>query len=177
MKLAYLAILLLIAGCTVQHPVTPAITISSVVDLELTDAELQELGMTGSCQPVEEYSNVVDSTLGEYAFCNYTISNTEMIIELKRFTNKEALNGSYQYDSSHYYSAEGLLGENQYGDQSRFRVNSEKDYGGEFNPPGVYFYHLWFTKDSYLIHITSKGSEDAKDTIAEIGRMMLSRFG
>src|SRR3989344_6145945 len=189
MKLAIiLAILLiLIGGCsTVQDsPSGPTIktthTISGTQDLMLNEQDLQQLGMTGhGCLTEEEYTNIVDSSLGQYSFCNYTITslnNTEVILELKRFTNLEALNGSYQYDSSHLYSIQGLISENEYGDQSRFRVNNENDYGGQFNEPGIYFYHLWFTKDLYLIHITSKGSKEAGEYIAEIGQRILSKLG
>jgi hypothetical protein len=52
------------------------------------------------------------------------------------------------------------------------------DYGGQFNEPGVYFYHLWICKDKYLIHITSKGTEEAAgDSVREIGQQILSKFG
>ena len=101
---------------------------------------------------------------------------TEVIMELRKFTNAEDLNNSYQYDSSHLFGAKGLISEDDYGDQSRFRVNSDDDYGSEYNPPGVYFYHLWFTKDKFLIHITSSGSEDAEDYIAKMGRQILSKL-
>lgn len=183
MKLAIiLAILLiLIGGCsTVQNGrTTPAI--SGTQDLVLNEQDLQQLGMSigTDCQTDEEYTNIVDSSLGQYSFCNYTIlDDTEVIIELQKFANYEALDGSYQYDSSHLYSIEGLISENDYGDKSRFRVNNENDYGGQFNEPGVYFYHLWICKNEYLIHITSNGrSKEAGEYIAKIGRRILSKFG
>ena len=149
---------------------------------DINEEDLQELGITGgtNCWTDEAYSNIVDSSIGQYSICAYLIpslDDTQIIIELKKFANKKALNGSYQYDSSHYFSVEGLISENDYGDQSRFRVNSEHDYGGKFNEPGVYYYHLWFTKDLYLIHITSSGREDAKEYISEIAQKILSKFG
>ncbi len=155
---------LFISGCTnnATH------TISGTQDLVLNEQDLQQLGITSDgidCNTEEEYSNIVDSSLGQYTFCNFTINNlndTEVVIELKKFANYEALDGSYQYDSSHLYSVEGLISENDYGDKSRFRVNSEHDYMGHLNEPGVYYYHLWICKDLYLIHITSKGSEEAR---------------
>jgi hypothetical protein len=106
------------------------------------------------------------------------LNDTSIIIELQKFADYEALNGTYQYDSLHYYSIQGLISENTFGDQSRFRLNNENDYGGQFNPPGVYFYHLWITKDLYLIHVTSSGtSQEAEGYVANIGRQILSKFG
>ncbi len=205
MKLAIiLAILLiLIGGCsTVQDSQSgPTIktthTISGTQELVLNEQDLQQLGMTSdlneqdlqqleitgngtNCRTEEDYSNIVDSSLGQYSICVYTIHslNTQVIIELQKFADYEALNGSYQYESSHLYSVQGLISENDFGDQSTFRVNNKNDYGGEFNAPGIYFYHLWITKDKYLIHITSKGgAKEAKEYIAEIGHRILSKFG
>lgn len=133
--------------------------------------------MTSNGCRTEDYETGPSSSLAQYSFCNYSLGDTEVIIELKRFTNPEDLNGSYQYDSSHLYSAEGLISEDDYGDMSRFRVNNENDYMGHLNPPGVYYYHLWITKDLYLIHVTSKGTVEAEDSIAEIGQAILSKFG
>ena len=99
-----------------------------------------------------------------------------VIIELQKFANYEALNGSYQYSSLHLYSVQGLISENDYGDQSRFRVNNVNDYGGEFNDPNVYYYHLWICKNEYLIHITSKGDKEAETYITKIGQQILSKF-
>lgn len=149
---------------------------------EINDTVLQQLGITGgtNCWTDNEYSNIVDSSSGQYSICAYLIpglNNTSVIIQLQKFENYDALNGSYQYDSSHYYSAEGLISENEYGDQSRFRVNNENDYGGQYNEPGVYYYHLWITKDLYLIHVTSGGrSQEADDYVVNIGQAILSKF-
>ena len=151
---------------------------------DLNAQDLQQLGITGNgtnCQTDEEYTNIVDSSLGQYSICIYNISSlndTQVIIELQKFANYEALNGSYQYGSLHLYSIEGLISENDYGDQSRFRVNNVNDYGGQYNDPNVYYYHLWICKDLYLIHITSGGrSKEAEGYIAKIGRLILSKFG
>lgn len=183
-----LLLLLVLAGCTGTQDVPPepatdtTTAVSGIQDLLLTTQDLEQLGMTtngSDCVP-ETYETSEFSPLAQYSMCTYAITDvdTEVIIELKRFTNLADLNGSYQYDSSHYFSAEGLLSENTYGDQSKFRVNNVNDYGGEFNPPGVYFYHLWITKDTYLIHITSKGeSADAKADIADIGQLIMTKFG
>lgn len=180
MKLAIILTILLIfiSGCSTKT----TRTISGTQELILNEQDLQQLGMTGhGCQTDEEYSNIVDSSLGQYSFCNYSINrleDTELIIQLQKFANLEALDGAYQYDSSHLYSIEGLISENDYGDKSRFRVNNENDYMGQLNEPGVYFYHLWICKDLYLIHITSSGrSEDAKEYITKIGQQILSKFG
>lgn len=187
MKPAIILVVLLIftGGClTGEDGGKTAPAISGTLDPVLDEQDLQQLGMTVSgtgCRTDEGYSNIVDSSTGQYTFCNYTVDalvDTSVIIELQRFANREALNGTYQYNSLHLFSVEGLISENDFGDQSRFRVNSEKDYGGEFNEPGVYYYHLWICKDEYLIHITSGGrSEEARDYIAETGRLILSKFG
>lgn len=166
---------LLLAGC-IQ---TPTHTVAGTKELALTEQDLQQIGMTGSgCQTDGEYTNIVDSSKGQYSICNYAINdlNTEVVIELKKFANYEALNGSYQYDSLHLYSVEGLISENDFGDQSRFRVSNENDYGGQYNDPNVYYYHLWICKNEYLIHITSKGPNDVKAHIEKIGRQILSKF-
>ncbi|MBN2422254.1 hypothetical protein JXB41_03430 [Candidatus Woesearchaeota archaeon] len=149
---------------------------------DLNEQDLQQLGISSgtNCHTEEGYSNIADSSLGQYTVCVYyipSLNDTQVIIELQKFANYEALNNTYQYDSSHLYSIEGLISENDYGDQSRFRVNNENDYGGEFNEPGVYYYHLWICKDLYLIHITSKGTVEAEDDIAEIAQQILSKFG
>jgi len=185
-----LAILLIIIGgfLIVQNPLSgPTIkttnTISGTQELALNEQDLQQLGMTSNgtaCQTEEEYTNIVDSSLGQYSFCNYIINSlndTEVIIELQKFANYEALNGSYQYESQHLFSVQGLISENDYGDQSRFRVNNENDYGGQYNEPNIYYYHLWICKNEYLIHITSKGSREAEEYIPNIGRLILSKFG
>ncbi len=205
MKLAIiLAILLiLIGGCsTVQDlPLGPTIkttnTISGTQELVLNEQDLQQLGMTSdlneqdlqqlgvtgngtNCQTDEEYTNIVDSSLGQYSLCIYNINrlnDTQVIIELQKFANLEALDGSYQYSSQHLYSIEGLISENDYGDQSRFRVSNVNDYGGQYNDPNVYYYHLWIVKNEYLIHVTSNRAKDAKDYIARIGQLILSKFG
>ena len=148
---------------------------------DVNEQDLQQLGIDGNgtnCRTDKEYSNIVDSSIGQYSICVYNILNdTQVIIELQKFANYEALNGSYQYSSLHYYSVEGLISENDFGDQSRFRVNNVNDYGGEFNDPNVYYYHLWICKDLYLIHITSGGtSKEAKDYVARIGHLILSKF-
>ena len=199
MKLAIiLAILLiLITGCsTVQDPPSWPI-ISGTQELALNEQDLQQIGMTSdvneqdlqqlgmsngtNCQTDEEYTNIVDSSVGQYSICSYIINSlndTQLIIELQKFANLEALNGSYQYDSLHLYSIQGLISQDDFGDQSRFRVNNVNDYGGQYNDPNVYYYHLWFTKDLYLIHITSSGrSKEAKEYIAKIGQRILSKFG
>ena len=199
MKLAIiLAILLiLITGCsTVQDPPSWP-TISGTQELALNEQDLSQLGMTNdvneqdlqqigissgtNCRTDEEYTNIVDSSVGQYSICSYIINSlndTQVIIELQKFANYEALNGSYQYNSLQLYSVQGLISQDDFGDQSRFRVNNENDYGGQFNEPGVYFYHLWFTKDLYLIHITSSGrSKEAKEYVAKIGQQILSKFG
>jgi hypothetical protein len=181
-KLLILLVLIsVISGCVNQTTIP---TISGTQELVLNKQDLQQLGMANAmsfngndCQTEEQTS--FSSSRVQYTICNYTINNlndTWVVIELKKFTNREDLNNAYKYDSSHLFGAKGLISEDTYGDQSRFRVNSEDDYGAEFNEPGVYYYHLWITKNDYLIHITSKGSEEADEYITEIGQQILSKF-
>jgi len=174
-----LAILLVfLSGCSTK---TTHI-VSGVQDLLLNQEDLQQLGLgVGSdCQADDAYSNVIDSSIGQYSMCNYSINSlesTEVWVELQKFANKEALEGSYQYSSSHLFSVEGLISEDVYGDKSRFRMNNVHDYMGELNEPGVYYYHLWICKDLYLIHVTSGGrSQDAKDYVVKTGQQILTKF-
>lgn len=188
----------LLAGCakTLVGPIE--LTESSVADvgtLLLAPQDIAEIGLTpgGEAQTLEvlgltsdnkyckteTYETSENSPLAQLATCSYTIDgleNTSLIIEIKRFTNANDLTGTYQYESLHLRGAKGLLAENTFGDQSRFSVNSDDDYGAEFNPPGVSFYSLYFTKDSYLVHVTTKGSADAKEDVEAIGRRILAKF-
>ncbi|MFH1978015.1 MAG: hypothetical protein ABIJ92_01690 [Candidatus Aenigmatarchaeota archaeon] len=192
MILGLLAIIIIISGCTQSNTIN---IVPGTQDLILSEQDLQQLGMTSdlneqdlqqlglstgtNCRTEESYTNIADSSLGQYSICAYLIpslNDTQVIIELKKFANYEALNNTYQYESSHLYSVQGLISENDFGDQSRFRVNNENDYGGQFNEPGVYYYHLWVAKGLYLIHITSKGAENAKDYIVRTGEQFLSKF-
>lgn len=181
MKLYILMIILVfIAGCS-QAPESETITkTQGIKELVLSEQEIQQLGLvsTDDCN-IEEYQTSESSPLGQYAICFYTITkdDTELVIEFKKFSNLKDLNGAYQYESSHLRSSEGILEENTYGDQSKLYVNNENDYEAEFNPPGVYFYTLYFTKDEYLVHITTKGTnEETRDDIENIGRVILAKF-
>ncbi len=175
-----LAILLvLLGGCT--GPATKATnTISGTRELVLNEQDLQKLGMTssGDCQ-TEEYQTNANAPLAQYSVCNYTVLNdTQVILELQKFTNLEDLNGTYQYSSLHLRGAKGLISQNDFGDQSRFYVNNEDDYGAQYNEPGVYYYALYIAKDEYLIHISSAGrSKEAVDYVAKMGRQILLKFG
>ena len=156
-------------------------TINSTQKLLLSSQDLQDLGMIigeNGCQ-TEEYQTSDTSPRTQYSVCFYDIpnlNNTEVIIELKKFNNIHDLNGTYQYDSSHLFSAEGLISENTFGDQSRFRRNNVNDYMGHLNDPNLHAYNLWITKDLYLIHVTSRGTVEAEDLIEEIGQRILSKF-
>lgn len=169
-------LLMLLVGCsTVQDKV------SGIQNLVLNEQDLQQLGMVrdGTDCRTEEYQTSDSAPLAQYGICNYginSLNDTQVVIELQKFTNFEDLNGTYQYNSLHLYSIEGLISENDYGDQSRFRVNNEHDYGGQYNEPNIYYYHLWISKNKYLIHITSKGNKESEEYIAKIGRQILSKF-
>ena len=170
-------IVILIVGYSTLQNEDSIRKLSRTSDLILNEQDLMELGMREDCK-TEEYNTSEKMVISQYSFCNYTIDdlNTEIIIELSKYTNFKDLNSSYQYNSLHLRSSEGLISENNYGDQSRFYVNHESDYGGQFNELDIYYYHLWIVKDSYLIHITSKGSKEAKEYIKEIGLKILGKF-
>ena len=184
-----LFILLLLIGVFIlvryvsKDSTPPEPAIPGIQDLAPNEQDLQQLGMTQvwnetECQTQEYTTFNMDQA--QYRICNYTINSlndTWVVIELEKFINREDLNGTYQYQSQHLFSIQGLISENDYGDQSRFRVNNVNDYGGQYDTPGMYYYHLWICKDVYLIHITSGGrSEGARESVANIGRRILSKF-
>ncbi|MGV8141052.1 MAG: hypothetical protein ACP5NW_01270, partial [Candidatus Woesearchaeota archaeon] len=170
MKLAIILsfLLIFVAGCAVQDtPSNPTInttnTVSGVQELLLTEQDLAQLGMTsggydelhqlgwidnGTDCKIEEFQTGENSPTTQTGICSYIIeslNDTEIIIQYTEYTNLNDLNGSYQYSSLHLRGAKGLLSENAFGDQSRFYVNNEDDYGAENNPPGVYYYSLYMT--------------------------------
>jgi hypothetical protein len=181
-------LLILIGGCsTVQDsPSGPTIemtpVLSGIQELSLNAQDLQQLGMMNNgtdCQ-TEDYQTDADSPLAQYGICSYSINrlnDTEVVIQLEKYANVEALNGSYQYNSLHLRSIEGLISENDFGDQSRFYINNVNDYGGQFNDPNISYYALYICKDKYIIHISSKGSKDAREYVTQIGQLILSKFG
>lgn len=141
-------------------------------DLVLDELDLDYLGLIDAGQDcsIQNYETSNTSPLAQYNYCNYTfieINDSWVVVELSKFTNKHDLNGSYQYSSLHLRGLQGLISEDSYGDMSRFYVNNEYT---------IYYYHLWIVKDNYLIHITSKGSEDAKSHIESIGKRFISKF-
>lgn len=175
-----LAILLLfIVGC-IQAQENEISSVSGIQELMFGSEDLITLGLTSSdvCE-MEEHEIGPSAPLAQSSTCFYTVTrdNTEVVVQLEKFTNPEDLNGAFEYRSSHYRSSEGLLSENDYGDRSRFYVNNENDYGAEFNEPGVYFYSLWIVKDAYLMHVTSKGTEEAREDVSSMGLAILSKFG
>lgn len=176
--------LIFLSGCLTQQDksldnISPISQISQISQDILPDNnEIRQLGIVseGIVCNTEEYDANDHSSLQMYSFCNFTIKNcndTEVIIELSRYSDLKDLNYSYQYNSLHLRSKKGLISEDDYGDQSRFSVNHEQDYGGTFDDPKISYYHLWICKGPYLIHITSKGSIDAKRYIPDLGSMML----
>ncbi|MEM4389524.1 MAG: hypothetical protein QXG98_02585 [Candidatus Micrarchaeia archaeon] len=171
--MAVLVFFLLFSGCSSQREI-------KIQELVLGEQDLQQLGMAreGDCQ-TEEYQASAYSPMTQHTICNYTINslnNTRVVLELKSFASFEELNNAYQYESSHLFGAKGLLSENELGDRSRFRVNSEDDFGASYNPPGVYYYHLWICKNKYLIHVTSSGDRVAGEFVKEIGKRVLTKL-
>jgi hypothetical protein len=196
LNLLFVLILLLISGyilsgCSKEIPSSNVISsandlILSVVDLQqlgMVSDHLQQLGMNstnGSDCQIDVFQTSVDSPLAEQSICSYIIASlndSEVVIQVEKYANPDALNNSYQYSSQHLRSVNGLLSENDFGDLSRFYVNSVDDYGGQFDDPSISYYHLYICEDVYLIHITSKGSKDAKEIVARTGRLILSKFG
>jgi hypothetical protein len=152
-------------------------------ELMLNSQDLAQLGMAGAksydgndCQ-TEQQTSIYSSEV-QYSVCNYTIAGLDasLIVELKKFSIQEDLDGTYQYESSHLFSAQGLISEDTFGDKSRFRVSNENDYGGQYNQPGVYYYHLWIVKGHFLIHITSGGANETGEYVADTGLQILSKF-
>ena len=180
MKLAVLVLLLFVGGCAgiAENQVEQGSAAVAIQELMLTDDEIVQLGMTRNDCQTEEYQASEYSPVTQYSICFYTIirDDTEVIIELTEFSNPEDLNGTYQYASQHLRSIHGLLSEKDYGDQSRFYINHEDDYGAEFNDPDVHFYSLYICKDLSLIHITSRGTEQAGEDVAAIGRLLMTKF-
>ncbi|MCB9359369.1 hypothetical protein H6503_05540 [Candidatus Woesearchaeota archaeon] len=167
-----LFLIILLVGCS-ENENTDVILPDNNVNVSMSPIisyeELGELGLADNGCRTEQYKTGEFSTLSEYSFCNYTIESlddTEVIIELKEFTDLENLNGSYQYESLHLRGYQGMISEDEYGDMSRFYVNNESD---------VYYYHLWIADKLQLIHVTSKGSKDAEGIIVNIGNYLLAR--
>ncbi len=150
MKKVYILLSLLLIGCT-----QPMI---------LTTQDLNELDLRVIDCNREEYKTGEYSPLAEYHVCTYQRENTQIVVEIKRYTDPHELNGSYQYSSLHLRGFEGLISEDEYGDMSRFYVNNESD---------IYYYHLWIAEDNSLIHVTSKGKIDAIDYVPEIGQRIM----
>lgn len=176
MKLAIIsAILVIILGCATLQDTLPALktadTPSGAGNLLPNEQGIRQLGMISNgnnCQ-TEEYET--NSPLSQYSICNYIVdrlNDTQIVLELKKFTNSEDLMGTFQYESLHLRGFQGLISEDDYGDFSRFYVSNEST---------IYYYHLWIIKNEYLIHITSKGSKEAGSYIEKTGRLILSKFG
>jgi hypothetical protein len=151
--------------------------ISDISELLLNTSDLTQIGISSDGCRTEEYETSKFSPVEQFSMCNYTINTSEIIIELSKFTNFNDLNGSYQYNSGHLQGAKGIISLNTFGDQSRFSKNSDDDYGAEFNKDNISYYHLWFTKDLYMVHVTSKGVVEDKVYVGSIGKQILSKFG
>ncbi len=171
----------LLAAQSIPRFLSSVPEISGTGDILPDEQGLRRFGMeiSGLSCRTEDYETGARASLAQYSFCNFTITSlngTEVILEVKKYTNMEDRTGAYQYESSHLFGQEGLISENEYGDLSRFRVSSEDDYMGHLNNPGVYYYHLWICKDLYLIHVTSSGTVEAEDEVASVGEHILSQF-
>lgn len=184
-------VLILIAGCAAKQDYEQT-SVTGIGDLLLSEQDLVQAGLTRdvhdevlaqlgldgtNCKTEEQ--TVFDASGVDYGICSYassSLNNTQVIIELKKFANASEAKNAYYYDSSHLYSAKGIISKDEYGDQSLFRMNSKDDYMGNLDPADLFYYHLWFIKDAYLIHITSKGSKDAGEMVARIASIIEARF-
>ena len=155
--------------------------ISTAQTLFLTPQDLVQLGLVTNetnCT-VDSYETSVDSPLAQNGMCTYYINNlsgSQIIIQLYKFADPTNINYSFQYNSGHLQGAKGIISLNTFGDQSRFSKNSPDDYGAEFNKDNTSYYHLWFTKDLYMVHVTSKGVPTDGDYVQNISRLILSKF-
>lgn len=179
MKLSYQIMLILISIILLLAVFYLKVFLIKSAKIKINEIDLKEIGVHPVSECKTENYKDKQSSLKEYSFCNYTVNqlnNTWIFIELKKFSNKKDLYSFYEYDSQHLFAIDGILSENRYGDKSRFRINSENDYGAEFSNPNIFYYHLWICKDDYLIHITSKGSDQASIYIEKIAEFVLSKF-
>jgi hypothetical protein len=150
--LVLFSLLLLLVACTpvqLQPVLTPQ-------NITLTQEDLSQLALTNN------------GTFCQEDVCYYYQDQTEVVLQLGKYDNFSDLNGSYQYNSLHLRGFQGLIEENTYGQLSRFYVNDEST---------TYYYHLWIVQDPFLIHITSKGVEEDKALIEDIGSLMMGKFG
>lgn len=185
--------MILAAGCAnVQDDASTTTTTlkdstMAIEDLILSDVEVSELGLSKDISEeklsqfgINRATNCkVDSPSGQYAVCVYLapeLNDTEVIVQLYSYDNESALNGSYQYNSGHLFGSSGIISKDTYGDQSIFRKNSEDDYGAEFNDPKMHYYHLWFTKGLYMVHVISSGTVEAEGLVGVMGRAFLGKF-
>src|SRR3989338_4569467 len=100
-------LIIIIAGC-VQNSQPGTQYLLNEQDLaqlgmtdDVSESELQAFGLNGTNCRIEE----------QYSICIYNIpglNNTQVIVELKKFTNFEDLNGTYHYNSLHMFSSQGL---------------------------------------------------------------------
>lgn len=143
------------------------------------DLKLLDMSKNGTDCKTQEHETNDRSPLAQTSRCHYNINefnDTTISVILKKYTNFEDLNGTYQYNSMHLRSKDGLISENELGNMSRFSMNSESDYGGEKNEKGIYYYHLWIVHEPYLIHITSKGKKEAEEYVKSTGKLIVSKF-
>ena len=166
-----LILIIFLVGCTAKQTTTKETSAKELIPTKEQIGATTELNCTS-----EVYNTTEFSPLAEYSFCSFKINDSEFYLEIKKFSNQNDLNGSYQYDSSHLFGGKGFLNHTTYGDQSKLHVNAGDDYGAEFDPKGVSFYHLWFTKDLFLFHVTSRGIESDRASIEKIGHVILSKF-
>lgn len=168
-------LIIFLVGCTAKTDITKTIsknlTAKDLIPTKEAIGATTELNCTSEIYNTSEFSPLAENT-----FCNFNINDSEFYLEIKKFSNQNDLNGSYQYNSAHLFGSKGFLNHTIYGDQSKLHVNAGDDYGAEFDPKGVSFYHLWFTKDLYLIHITSKGVESDRAYIENIGKKILNKY-
>jgi hypothetical protein len=189
-----LSLLVVLTACTTPTSPEPA-TVQGTQELILTDDDLTAVGLSPNTDPADNqvlripngtncrtettYGKNVTVENGAYTICTYTaddLNNTEITVETRRFKDQASLNGSYQYESSHLFSEDGLISRDELGDQSTFRKNSDQDYGGANNNESMHYYHLWATKDLYYVHVTSSGSDEARSIVRGVAERTLAKL-
>ncbi len=156
----FIGLIIFLIGCTNQ----PVTDISHLIPDE---QELNSIKLSAEGCQTESYETHERAPLKQYSICNFTGQETNITTQIYKYTNFDDLNGSYQYKSLHLRGYQGLIEENSYGQLSRFYVNNEST---------TYYYHFWIVEDPFLVHVTSKGSAQAKGYVEALGLKMLEKI-
>jgi hypothetical protein len=175
-KISFLSVfifsLLFLSSCVSEN-----VFYVNIEDVVLSDIDLVDLSLYVLDDCVfENFNASSNSPLIASSFCSYFSfdESSEVIISISKYSNFDDLFGSYQYQSSHLRSVEGLISEDFFGDFSKFYVNVEEDYMGYLNDVDIYYYHLWIVSGDFLIHITSKSYLEEHDLLIGIAERFMN---